>query len=128
MERHSCRDPIPDLRERFCAKATSQIPSITPGAVAVLDDDTAADGSAYLVMELLEGESLERVLERRETIAIPEMIEIGRQSLDVLASGHRRGVIHRDLKPANMLLTTSGVLNLDRTTAVDHLRRPATRH
>jgi serine/threonine protein kinase/tetratricopeptide (TPR) repeat protein len=66
----------------------------------------------FLVMELLEGESLAARIERG-AVPVPEGLEISGQMLDALAALHRSGVLHRDLKPANVFLTRHGVKLLD---------------
>jgi serine/threonine-protein kinase len=84
-----------------------------PGVVEILDDDVAEDGSAYLVMELLEGETLE---ERRRhaggRLALHESLSLLEQLLDVLAAAHDRGIVHRDIKPENLFVTSKGVLKV----------------
>jgi serine/threonine protein kinase len=84
-----------------------------PGAVVVLDDDVNADGTAFLVMELLEGETLEEA--RRCSggrVPLPRALWLLEQLLDVLAAAHERGIIHRDIKPENLFLTTAGQLKV----------------
>ena len=92
------------LREGYVANAVGH-----DGAVKVSDDDTAADGSPFLVMELLDGETLE---ERRARaggrLGEDEVLSIADQVLDVLVAAHSKGVIHRDLKPENVFLTRDG--------------------
>jgi serine/threonine protein kinase len=84
-----------------------------PGAVAVIDDDIAEDGSAFLVMELLEGMSLEQLCrERGRALPLNAALAIADQLLDVLAAAHERGIVHRDLKPANLFLTRHGTLKV----------------
>lgn len=61
-----------------------------------------ADGSLYLVMELLEGELLHERIHRGITPV--EVLEVGRQLLGALAAAHRRGIVHRDIKPENLFL------------------------
>jgi serine/threonine protein kinase len=83
------------------------------GAVAVLDDDVAEDGSAFLVMELLEGSTLEQLCrERGRALPLSAALAIAEQLLDVLTAAHASGVIHRDLKPANLFLTRDGTLKV----------------
>lgn len=96
------------LREGYAANAVEH-----RGAVRVLDDDTDEDGAVFLVMELLEGESLD-VLRKRAggTLAVPDVLAIADQLLDVLAAAHDKGIIHRDIKPQNLFLTTDGVLKV----------------
>ena len=84
-----------------------------PGAVAVLDDDVAEDGSVFLVMELLEGEPLASLAARRAgQITITEVLDITDALLDVLVAAHGHGIVHRDLKPDNLFLTTRGELKV----------------
>jgi serine/threonine-protein kinase len=76
------------------------------GAVRVLDDDVDADGSAFLVMELLLGETLD-ARAKRSGGRLPqrEVVALAHQLLDVLAAAHAKGVVHRDIKPENLFLT-----------------------
>ena len=96
------------LREGYAANSVNH-----PGAVAVLDDDIDDDGAAFLVMELLDGESAEDLLIRsNEKVPLPQSIAIAYHALDVLAHAHAHGVVHRDIKPANLFLTRQGDLKL----------------
>jgi eukaryotic-like serine/threonine-protein kinase len=96
------------LREGYAANSVKH-----PGAVLIVDDDIADDGSAFLVMELLDGVSVEELIERCGGTLPPEIVTmIGWQLLDVLASAHAAGVIHRDIKPANLFLTRRGMLKV----------------
>ena len=71
------------------------------------------DGSAFLVMDLLDGESLGGLLERETTLAPSRVCFIAAQVLSALEAAHARGVVHRDLKPDNVYLTSvSGVADL----------------
>jgi eukaryotic-like serine/threonine-protein kinase len=80
-----------------------------PGIVAVLDDDVAEDGSAYIVMELLDGETLEaRRLRTGGRIPLAQAFPIFEQLLTVLEFAHDRGIVHRDIKPENVFVTTFG--------------------
>src|SRR5580658_4660177 len=96
------------LREGYVANALEH-----PGAVAVLDDDVAEDGSAFLVMELLEGDALDQVWERcGRRMSAQAVLAIGHQLLDVLAAAHAKAVVHRDIKPPNLFLTRDGVVKV----------------
>jgi serine/threonine protein kinase len=98
-----------EIRTRFLREGHAAGSVKHPGAVQVLDDDVAEDGSAFLVMELLQGESTEILWERRQQhFPLKLVVGIGMQLLDVLEAAHARGVIHRDIKPANVFLTRTG--------------------
>src|SRR5262249_26514993 len=77
---------------------------------SVLDDDLAEDGSVFLVMELLEGHTVEeRAASRPGSKLDPgEVLAIADQLLDALAAAHKKGIVHRDLKPENLFLTSEG--------------------
>jgi serine/threonine protein kinase len=80
-----------------------------PGSVAVLDDDVGEDGTAFLVMELLHGQTVESLWQRlNDRLPLELVAGIALQLLDVLAAAHARGVVHRDIKPENILLTSDG--------------------
>ena len=92
------------LREAYVANAVEH-----PGMVRVLDDDIAEDGAVFLVMELLEGESLEKRAERHGgRLPWGEVVWLLDQLLDILAAAHDKSVIHRDIKPDNIFFTNSG--------------------
>jgi serine/threonine-protein kinase len=97
------------LRESLLANRVNH-----PSVVPVIDDDIASDGTVFLVMDLLEGETLDqrwkrsgRVLPMQETLSIVAGI------LDPLAAVHRVGIVHRDLKPSNVFLSAGGIKLLD---------------
>jgi eukaryotic-like serine/threonine-protein kinase len=96
------------LREGYLANRVNH-----PGAVTVLDDDVAEDGGAFLVMELIQGQTVESLWERqRGRLPLSMVAGIGLQLLDVLAAAHARGLIHRDIKPGNVMLSHDGQLKV----------------
>jgi serine/threonine protein kinase len=99
------------LRQRFEreAKTISQLPHPN---ICALHDIGSEDGVDFLVMEYLEGETLEQRL-RKGPLPIPEVLEIGGQIAAGMDAAHRKGVVHRDLKPGNVMLTRTGVKVLD---------------
>jgi predicted Ser/Thr protein kinase len=68
--------------------------------------------SPFYVMEYVEGESLDRVLHRRQRMPWQEVVEIGTQVCAALQHAHEQGIIHRDLKPSNLLLMADGTVKL----------------
>ena len=70
------------------------------------------DGAPFLVMELLDGESLLDRVERLRTIPLADVLAYADQTLDVLAAAHPLGIIHRDIKPANLYLLRDGRLKV----------------
>src|SRR5512147_883984 len=84
-------------RERFLREGYAANKVDHPGAVSVLDDDQAEDGSVYLVMELLEGEPWDKRLERIGRASLGEVLWVADQLLDVLVAAHAKGIVHRDL-------------------------------
>jgi serine/threonine-protein kinase len=84
------------------AKATSQIQH--PGIVQIIDFGKAPDGSTFMIMELLEGETLLHCVRRRSRLPIAEAVAIIKQTASALAAAHALHVVHRDLKPENIFL------------------------
>jgi serine/threonine protein kinase len=101
------------VRERFFREGYAANAVGHEGAVKVLDDDEAQDGSLFLVTELLEGEALEqRRVRMGGRLPEAEVLRLSEQLLDVIAAAHARGIVHRDLKPDNVFLTTTGQLKV----------------
>jgi serine/threonine protein kinase len=105
---HSDLADVPEVRERFFEEAYIANRVGHPGAVAVRDESTTADGTIFLVMELLEGETLERRYSSGAGFTPGQVLEVANQILDVLIAAHDKGIIHRDIKPDNVLLTLDG--------------------
>jgi eukaryotic-like serine/threonine-protein kinase len=102
-----------DIRTRFLREGYVANSVKHPGAVLVVDDDVAEDGSAFLVMELLRGTDADGMRERAGgKLAVHETVAIGVQLLDVLAAAHGKGIVHRDIKPANVFVTREGVVKV----------------
>lgn len=99
---------VPHIRKRFLHEGYAANRVEHAGAVKVLDDDVVADGdgegTAYLVMELLDGESLGDRAKRDPPLGERELLEVADGVLAVLDAAHANGVVHRDLKPDNLFL------------------------
>jgi serine/threonine-protein kinase len=100
------------VRERFLREAYLANSLETKGVVHVLDDDADPALGPFLVMELLEGESVLDLLERGARLPIEKTLDLADQTLDVLAIAHERNVVHRDLKPANLFLCADGTVKV----------------
>jgi serine/threonine protein kinase len=110
---HSPLSVDADIRGRFLREGYVANKVGHRGAVRVIDDDEAEDGSAFLVMELLLGHSLDVLWDRAgRRMPAREVMAITHQLLDVLAAAHASGIVHRDIKPANLFLTTEGVVKV----------------
>jgi len=75
-----------------------------PNAVTVYDLRTAADGTIYMVMEYVEGHTLDAEIKKRVRFTAPEALETLEPILSVLDTAHAMGVVHRDLKPENIMI------------------------
>jgi serine/threonine protein kinase len=111
LHAHAAIDPAVKarfLREGYVANRVAH-----PGAVSVLDDDTTEDGTAFLVMELLEGETVEAVrVASGGKLPVGEVLTIAEQTLDVLVAAHAKKIVHRDIKPENLFVTNERVLKV----------------
>ncbi len=102
-----------EIRARFLQEGYAANAIQHDGAVSVLDDDVAPDGAAFIVMELLDGETVERRWEKSaRRLPVAEVLTIADQLLDVLVSAHERSVVHRDIKPENLFITRAGTLKV----------------
>jgi serine/threonine protein kinase len=97
--------------QRFEREART-ISSLNHPHICILHDVGEHDGSRYLVMELIEGESLADRL-KKGPLPLHDVLKYGRQTAAALDAAHKRGVIHRDLKPGNIMITRSGAKLLD---------------
>jgi Tol biopolymer transport system component len=101
----------PDFKQRFEREAKT-ISSLSHPHICALYDVGHEDGVDFLVMELLEGETLaERI--KRGALPAEQVQRLGIQIAEALDGAHRRGLIHRDLKPGNVMLTQSGAKLMD---------------
>src|ERR1700756_2422174 len=101
----------PDLKARFEREARA-ISALNHPHICHLYDIGSQGGTDYLVMELLEGESLADRLQKG-ALPLKQVLEYGIQIAGALEKAHRNGIVHRDLKPGNIMLTKSGAKLLD---------------
>jgi eukaryotic-like serine/threonine-protein kinase len=93
-----------NIVQRFFNEARAATAIKHPGIVEIYDFGFAADGSAYIVMEMLRGESLADRLRRAGRLAPAVALQLCRQVATALGAAHRIGIVHRDLKPDNIFL------------------------
>ncbi|QIB47339.1 serine/threonine-protein kinase [Streptomyces aureoverticillatus] len=98
---------LADLRLRMQREARAAARVRHPGVVAV-HDVAEVEGRPLIVMELVDGPSLDDVLRERGPLDPREAAAVGGKVMEALAAAHRVGVLHRDVKPGNILLETGG--------------------
>src|SRR5689334_7975099 len=96
----------PGRRSRFEQEAKSLGALNHPNIVAVYDIGQT-DGQAYIVSELVDGDSL-RAIVARGPLSVRKLIDVATQTAEGMAAAHALGIIHRDLKPENIMVSTSG--------------------
>jgi serine/threonine protein kinase len=101
----------PEARQRFEREARA-VSALNHPHICTLHDVGSQDGTEYLVMEYLEGETLAARLEKG-SLPLEQVLKLGVEISDALDKAHRQGIIHRDLKPGNIMLTKSGAKLLD---------------
>jgi serine/threonine-protein kinase len=110
----------PAIVTRFFNEARAATAISDPGIVQIFDFGHHVDGSAYIAMELLEGETLDRRLHRVGRLPIGEALRLMRQVASSLGAAHARGIVHRDLKPENIFVVRDPeVATGERTKIVD---------
>src|SRR5262245_1631516 len=101
----------PETRQRFEREARA-VSSLNHPNICTLHDIGHQDGLDYLVMELIEGESLSDRL-KKGPLPTDQLIDYAMQIADALDKAHRAGITYRDLKPGNIMLTRAGAKLLD---------------
>ncbi len=104
-------DSDPTATSRFRLEAQTAGRLNHPYVVAVYDFGEY-DGRLFLVMELVEGESLDRRLSAAGPLPVEQVARIAAQAAAGLAAAHQQGIVHRDIKPANLLLDADGTLKI----------------
>jgi serine/threonine-protein kinase len=105
----------PEFVDRFRAEARRTAALSHPGIASVFDYGETGEGertTAYLVMELVEGEPLSMLLARDGRLSAADTLDVIAQSALALDSAHQAGVVHRDVKPSNLLLRRDGVVKV----------------
>ena len=117
-----------DRIERFAREARI-LAALNHRNIATIHGIEDTDENQALVMELVDGETLDERFARSQDRAVPltETLDIARQIADALDAAHERGIVHRDLKPSNVMISTAGIVKLlDFGLAKVHTDAPAT--
>jgi Tol biopolymer transport system component len=109
LPEHVASDP--ELKHRFEREAKT-LASLSHPHICNIHDVGSQNGIDFLVMEYLDGETLEQRL-KKGALSLEQALQTGIQIADALTAAHRAGIIHRDLKPGNIMLTKSGAQLLD---------------
>jgi predicted Ser/Thr protein kinase len=96
---------VPEATQRFLLEAKAASLVGNEHVIDIIDFGALADGSAYLVMEFLEGIPLSRKLADEGPLPLARLVSIGVQIAEGLTAVHAKGLVHRDLKPDNVFLT-----------------------
>jgi serine/threonine protein kinase len=94
-----------EMRQRFIDEGYVANSIGHPGAVSVIDDDVTEEGDVFLIMDLLEGETLDQIIARAGSLPAMRVLTIAAAVLDILAAAHGQGIVHRDVKPDNIFIT-----------------------
>src|ERR1700722_7329230 len=98
-----------EFRKRFLGEAQAAGRLQHPGIVAIYDvGEDSENHDPYLVLEFVNGESLNRVLAREKKLPLPRALQLAQEIAEALDYAHAQGVVHRDIKPANILLNEEG--------------------
>ncbi|MGA7906868.1 MAG: serine/threonine-protein kinase, partial [Candidatus Sulfotelmatobacter sp.] len=106
---HLCESP--EFKQRFEREART-ISSLNHPHICHLYDIGSQEGTDFLVMEFLDGETLAERL-RKGAVPLNELLKVGIKVAEALEVAHRAGIVHRDLKPGNIMLTKSGAKLMD---------------
>src|SRR5678815_2691766 len=101
---HPALSARPEVVTRFFNEARAATAISDAGIVQIFDFGHHVDGSAYIVMEFLDGEPLDRRLKRVGRLFVPDALRLMRQVAGSVGAAHARGIVHRDLKPDNIFL------------------------
>jgi eukaryotic-like serine/threonine-protein kinase len=93
-----------DVRQRFLREGRNTARARHPNIIEVFDVGETEQGEPFLVMELLDGESLAHVQQRMGRIPLARALRIAEQICDALEHAHARGLVHRDIKPENVFV------------------------
>lgn len=108
---HAGLSDDPDFLERFRTEARNAV-KLSHANIAQVHDYGEDDGSAYLVMELVEGDPLSSIIRARAPLSPADTVALLVQAATALDAAHVKGIVHRDVKPANIVVTPDGTAKL----------------
>jgi len=98
-----------EVRGRLLREALALTAVRHPGFVEVLDAGVCGEHGPYVVLEMLDGRTLDGILAARRRLTVHDTVQIGRQVCDAVAYANGRGVVHRDLKPSNVFIARNEI-------------------
>jgi serine/threonine protein kinase len=98
-----------ESRSRLLREAHALTAVRHPGFVEVLDAGVCGEHGPYVVLEMLEGRTLDGILASRRQLSVEDVVQIGRQVCAAVGHAHARGIVHRDLKPGNVFLARNEI-------------------
>jgi serine/threonine protein kinase len=101
----------PEIVERFRAEARAQA-NLNHANLAVLYAFLVEDGTAFMVMEFVEGQTFEQMIRAGGPIPPEKALPLFKQALSGVGAAHRMGIVHRDIKPSNIMLNTAGIVKV----------------
>ena len=102
----------PMVMQRFVSEASTAAQIKSPHVVQTFDQGRMDDGTPYIVMEMLDGETLMERLERAGWLSLEEAAQVMGQVARALHNAHEKGIVHRDIKPENVILESNGGLKV----------------
>jgi len=104
-------DKAKELRERFQREARAA-GRLSHQNIVTIYDASEVEGRAFLVMEFIEGKTLESLIHAGMMFSLQDVASIGNQVAQALDYAHQNGIVHRDIKPANIMMTGTGLVKV----------------
>ncbi len=109
-ERHTTRADADEQHARFAREGEILRALVHPSIVRIFDLGTAPNGTPFIAMEALDGETLARRLAREKALPIEQVLRLVAFAADAIDHAHALGIVHRDIKPENLFLPRAGAV------------------